>query len=317
MILVQSPLRVSFFGGGTDFPDFYKKEGGCVISTAINKYIYVIVKPRFDDKIRLTYTQAELVDKVDDLQHDIVKACLKRVGVTKGIEIVTIGDVPAGSGLGSSSSVTVGILKALYAFVGKETDAEQLAKEACEIEIDTLHHPIGIQDQYIAAFGGFRYFEFFDKQVTSMKIPYGELMEHFLMFFTDITRDANKILEVQTNNVPVNFKILSEMKEVTNNALGKVTSGDYNFFGQLLDRSWTLKKKLANISTPQIDKWYKKAKDAGALGGKILGAGGGGFLLLYCPNNKKDSVREALSELSEMPFSPEPDGAKVILNYRT
>lgn len=319
MIIVQTPLRASFFGGGTDFPDFYLKEGGCALTMAINKYIYVIVKPRFDSNVRLTYTQAEIVKNSGELKHDIVRECLKQVTLTNGVEIVTIGDVPGGTGLGSSSAVTVGTLKALHAYTGHETGAEQLAQEACSIEREVLHKPIGIQDQYICAYGGFRFLEFKqDGQVTHRKLPIGKLPERLLLFFTGITRDSGIILQTQTKNIPKNRKILIEMKKMAYQAVETIEKGNYDTFGKLLHKSWQLKKKLAkSISNPKIDGWYQKALDAGAIGGKVLGAGGGGFLLLYCPNGSKEKIRTALSKLTEIPIEPEPDGAKVILNYRT
>lgn len=315
MIIVQTPLRVSFFGGGTDFPEFYRKYGGGTLSTAINKYIYVVVKSRFDDYIRLTYTKAELVKNIDNLKHDIVRECLKHVGITKGIEVITIGDVPAGSGLGSSSAVTVGVLKALYAYRGVETAAEQLAQEACHIEREILCKPIGIQDQYIAAYGGCRFFEF-GKKTKNKEVCLGDIPDSLLLFFTGITRSADKILKVQRKNVAKNINILITMRDLAKNMSKGSWKNDE--FGKSLDIAWQMKKELNHtVSSAKIDKLYQKAKGAGALGGKILGAGGGGFLLLYCPDGTKESVRQALSKLTEIPFVPEPDGAKVILNYRT
>ena len=306
MIITQTPLRVSFFGGGTDFPDFYNKYGGCVLSTAINKYVYVIVKPRFDNNIRVTYTKAELVKNVNDVKHDIVRECLKHVKINGGIEVITIGDVPAGTGLGSSSAVTVGLLKALHAYKGEETNAKQLAEEACHIEIDILKKPIGVQDQYASAFGGFRFYSFEKGKVGGFKVPPEDLQEHLLLLYTGITRESSSILKVQKKNVPKNIKILEQMKELASMAIG------YWNFGELLDKNWELKKQLGPISTPRIDRMYEVAKKAGATGGKILGAGGGGFLLLYCPYGK-DVIRKSISAI-ELPFEFEPNGSKVMLN---
>jgi D-glycero-alpha-D-manno-heptose-7-phosphate kinase len=317
MIIVQSPLRVSLFGGGTDFPSYYLKRGGCAFTTAINKYVYVIVKPRFDDKIRLTYTKTELVDSVKDLKHKIVRECLKHVGITGGIEVVTIGDVPAGTGLGSSGAVTVGVLKALYAYIGQETNAEQLAQEACHIEREVLHKPIGVQDQYISAYGGFRFFQFGEK-IRSKKLNVGKLPEHILLFYTGISRNADKVLKTQLKNTKKNWETLDAIGEVAYDALWEIEKGNPEALGVLLNQTWNLKKKLAEtISNDKINKLYNKAIKAGATGGKILGAGAGGFLLVYCSYETKDKVRKAFSNLTEMPFVPEPDGAKVILNYRT
>jgi D-glycero-alpha-D-manno-heptose-7-phosphate kinase len=311
-------MRISLFGGGTDFPAFYRKEGGCVLSTAINKYIYVIVKPRFDRKVRLTYTQAELVDKSCELKHDIVRECLKQVGINHGVEIITIGDLPAGTGLGSSSAVTVGVLKALYAYKGHEMGTEELAQMACRIELGALKKPIGVQDQYISAFGSFRFFSFGMEGVTNRKLSTGKLFDHLLLLYTGITRDADSILEVQDKNTTINLDTLRDIKALAIQALSEIDEGRWEGLGKLLDDSWRLKKKLAlSISTPQIDAWYEKGLEAGALGGKVLGAGGGGFLLFFCPNGLKDKVRQSLSDLVEIPIRPEPDGAKIILNYRT
>lgn len=311
MIIVQVPLRVSFFGGGTDFPEFYEKYGGCVLSTAINKYVYVIVKSRFDNKIRVTYRKAELVDSVDDVKHDIVRECLRHVGIDRCIEVVTIGDVPAGTGLGSSSAVTVGVLKALYAYKGVEMDAKKLAEEACYIERNILHKPIGVQDQYITAFGGFRFFEFEKSGVANFSLPTNIYLDKLLLFFTGETRDSGKILEVQRKNTSKNKEILLKMADLAEEAI------DTDEFGELLAQEWQLKKQLGPISTPKIDKLYQKGLEAGAIGGKLLGAGRGGFLLFYCPEGTKYNVRLAMSGLTELLFEPEPDGAKVILNYRT
>jgi len=301
MIITQTPLRVSFFGGGTDFPEFYEEHGGAVLTTAINKYVYVIVKPRFDKQIRVTYRKAELVNSVKDIKHDIVRECLKRVGIDHGIEIITIGDIPAGTGLGSSSAVTVGILKALYAYLGQETNPEWLAQEACYIEREVLGKPIGIQDQYISAYGGFQHFGFDSEGVTHKKVDYGDLFDHLLMFYTGVTRDSGKILKVQQKNVPRNIKILTEMKKMTHHTVT----------GELLDKTWRLKKQLGPVSNPKIDKLYAKALKNGATGGKILGAGGGGFLLLY--TNDKDKLRKAI-KLTEIPLESEPEGSKIIFN---
>jgi D-glycero-alpha-D-manno-heptose-7-phosphate kinase len=311
MIITQTPLRVSFFGGGTDFPDFYEKYGGCVLSTAINKYVYVIVIPRFDNNIRVTYTKAELVKNVNDVKHDIVRECLKHVKIEGGIEVITIGDVPAGTGLGSSSAVTVGLLKALYAFKGIETNAKQLAEEACHIEIDILKKPIGVQDQYASAFGGFKFYSFEKGKVGGFNVPPDDLQEHLLLLYTGITRESSTILKVQKKNVSKNSGILKKMKGL---ALESIHWIDKEGFGKLLGESWGLKRQLAeDISNDKIERWFAKAEHAGATGGKVLGAGGGGFLLLYCPDGTKEAVRNAL-KLVEMPFEFEPNGSKVMLN---
>jgi D-glycero-alpha-D-manno-heptose-7-phosphate kinase len=324
MIIVQAPLRISFFGGGTDFPSFFDKEGGCALTTAINKYIFITIKQRFDDMLRIGYTQTEIVDDVSKVQHELIREALRKTGITKGVEVTTMGDIPAGSGLGSSSAVTVGALQAMYSLQREYVDVERLAREACEIEIDILGKPIGIQDQYISAYGGFRFLEFSaDRKVTcrNLILNHGiqrRLSENLLLFFTGMTRQADNILGEQKDHIPQNVAILRKMKEMAYTALEELQNGNLDVLGRLLDESWQMKKQLASqISNDAIEEWYKTALRAGAIGGKITGAGGGGFLLLYCPYAKREAVRLALSHLRELPFELEPDGSKVIFNYRT
>ncbi|HEX2980065.1 MAG TPA: GHMP kinase [Anaerolineaceae bacterium] len=323
MIITQTPLRVSFFGGGTDFPSYYLSEGGCVLSTAIDKYIFVTIKQRFDDKLRIGYTRTEMVDAVDEIQHELIREALRNTGIQKSIEIITTGDIPAGTGLGSSSTVTVGSLNAMYHYLRRNVSAEQLAKEACEIEIDRLGKPIGVQDQYIAALGGMRFIEFHqDGQVVSREIELQPMVkrrlnESLLLFFTGQTRTADTILTEQKNNISDRLEILREMKKLAYRAHDELCAGNLDALGYLLDEHWQLKKHMASqISNGQIENWYQAARSAGALGGKITGAGGGGFLLLYCPYGKREAVRAALPHLRELPFQLEPDGSKVIFNYR-
>jgi D-glycero-alpha-D-manno-heptose-7-phosphate kinase len=324
MIIVQTPLRVSFFGGGTDFPPFYLSEGGAVLSSAIDKYIFVTIKKRFDQKIRVGYTRAEMVDSVDQIQHDLIREAFLKTGILKGVEVVTMGDIPSdGSGLGSSSTVTVGALHAMYTYLGEIIPAEKLAYEACEIEIDTLKKPIGKQDQYIAAYGGLRFIEFRqDGTIHSEKIHVDEksqrlLNMNFLLFFTGISRKSDTILEEQQNHIADRLVTLREIKKMAYTARNELEAGNIDILGELLHQSWLLKKQLAGpISNGSIDNMYDAARQAGAIGGKLTGAGGGGFLLLYCPHQKQDAVRSALSPLQELPFQLERDGSKVIFNYR-
>lgn len=322
MIIVQTPLRISFVGGGTDFEDFYLDNGGAVISTAIDKYVFVIVKERFDDLICLNYTQRERVERVDDIGHELVREAMRLTGVSKGIEITTLADVPAeGTGLGSSSSVTVGLLQALYAYQGELRTVETLAQEACRIEIDILKHPIGRQDQYIAAYGNLRFITFSDAgvEVEKVELPPQEkrrLNDSLLCFYTGMTRKASEILEEQKANINGRLAILSELKRLAFKAREAIVSGAFDEFGEILHSGWELKKTLASkITNSQIDERYEAARKAGAIGGKITGAGGGGFLLLYCPKEKQDAVRRAI-RLRELPFCFESDGSKVIFNYR-
>lgn len=324
MIITQTPLRISFAGGGTDFAGFYCKEGGCVLSSAIDKYIYVIAKERFDDKIRVGYSRTEMVDSVDEIEHELVREAMRKVGIQRGIEISTMADIPSeGSGLGSSSSVTVGLLNCLYAYKGEIKTAEELAQEACEIEIDVLGKPIGKQDQYIAAYGGLRMFHFCkDGTVDVDRIPVDngrrrEFSESLILFFTGITRKSSSVLTEQKQNIDDKNATLCRMRDQSYDMLKCLSNGHLNRVGRVLREGWDLKKQLAGgISNGYIDELYDKALKAGALGGKIAGAGGGGFLLLYCPPAAQSRVRTALSELKELPFRLERDGTKVIFNVR-
>ena len=324
MIIVQTPLRVSLFGGGTDFPTYFREEGGCVLSTAIDKYIFITVKKRFDDLFRVGYTRTEMVERVEDIQHELFREAIRLTGIKKGIEITSMGDIPsAGSGLGSSSTVTVGTLHALYTYLGEIVPAERLAREACEIEINILGKPIGMQDQYIAAYGGLRYIEFHqDGSVTLEKVELDSrskrrLNESMLLFFTGKTRQADTILTEQVNNINQRRAILRRMAEMARLAHTELKSGNPDAIGYLLHEAWELKKQLASgISNGEIDIIYDAARRAGAIGGKITGAGGGGFLLLYCPYEKQEAVRDSLTGLQELPFRLENDGSKVIFNYR-
>jgi D-glycero-alpha-D-manno-heptose-7-phosphate kinase len=324
LIIVQTPLRISLFGGGTDFPSFFMEEGGCVLSSAIDKYIFVTIKGRFDSKLRIGYTQTEMVDEIGQIHHELIRESLRLTGIERGVEITTMGDIPSeGSGLGSSSTVTVGALHAMYAYRGEIVSAERLAREACAIEIETLRKPIGIQDQYIAAYGGFRYFDFLpDGKVISEKIKISPearrvLNDNFMLFFTVVTRKASSILEEQTSNIKDHKSELREIKQMAYQARSDIENGNFDNLGLLIHQSWELKKRLAGtISNGHINEIYETALRAGAIGGKITGAGGGGFLLLYVPHDHQNKVRTALDGLQELPFRLESDGTKVIFNYR-
>jgi D-glycero-alpha-D-manno-heptose-7-phosphate kinase len=323
MIIVQSPLRVSFFGGGTDFRSYFAEQGGCVLSSAIDKHIFVIIKRRFDRKLRIGYTRTELVDSVAEIQHELIREALRLTGVEQGVEITTMADIPsAGSGLGSSSTVTVGALHALYAYRGDMVTAECLARQACEIEIDRLGKPIGIQDQYIAAYGGFRFMAFTpDGEVVVQTVALTadqrrQLNENLLLFYTGVTRSSAQILEEQRSNINGRGEALGRIKQLALAARDELMAGNLDCIGELLHEGWELKKTLASrISNGEIDQIYQAARAAGALGGKISGAGGGGFLLLYCPHERQARLRNALRGLQELPFRLEPEGTKVIFNY--
>jgi D-glycero-alpha-D-manno-heptose-7-phosphate kinase len=323
VIIVQAPLRVSLFGGGTDFSDYYRQDGGCVLSTAIDKYIFVVIKQRYDDMLRIGYTKTELVDRVDLIEHELIRHALQKTGISKGVEITTMGDIPAGSGLGSSSAVTVGALHAMYAYLNESVTASRLAKEACEIEIEELQKPIGVQDQYISAFGDLRFIEFnHDGSIQVNRVVMEPaikrlLNENLLIFFTGLTRKASNILGEQRQNIDLHLAVLDEMKDIARTARDELVAGNIDMLGRLLHESWQLKKQLASrINNGVIEEAYQAALSAGALGGKITGAGGGGFLLLYCPYAYRSQVRQALRKLKELPFQLEPDGSKVIFNYQ-
>jgi D-glycero-alpha-D-manno-heptose-7-phosphate kinase len=324
VIVVQAPLRVSFLGGGTDFRDFYQHEEGCVLSSAIDKYIYVIIKRRFDTKIRLGYTRTEWVDSVDELQHELIREALRLTGIRRQVEIATMGDIPSeGSGLGSSSTVTVGCLHAMYAYLGQLVDAETLARQACQIEIDILGKPIGKQDQYIAAYGGLRFITFHRDGTTRVEpLPLADeqrraLDERLMLFYTGVTRQASTILQDQVAHMQDRMETLRCLKALALEARRSLEQGQLDALGTAMDRGWQLKQQLSSgISNSAIDEMYAAARQAGALGGKIAGAGGGGFLFLYCPPKYQDAVRYALRGLRELPFRLERDGSKVIFNAR-
>jgi D-glycero-alpha-D-manno-heptose-7-phosphate kinase len=322
VIVTQTPLRISFVGGGTDFEDFYLKHGGAVLTTAIDKYVFVIVNERFDDMICVNYTQRERVEKVEDLRHELVREALKMTGINKSIEITTLSDVPAeGTGLGSSSTVTVGLLQALHSFQNDLKTAETLADEACHIEIENLQKPIGRQDQYIAAYGNFRFISFSGTGIKVENVVLTpdakrRLNESLICFYTGITRKSSEVLEEQKANINHRLGSLNQLKSLAFQARDLLIQGAFDEFGKILNSSWQLKKTLASkVSNPEIDEMYDTALKAGALGGKITGAGNGGFLLLYCPKAKQDNLRNTL-RLRELPIRFEQDGSKIIFNYR-
>jgi len=320
MIITRTPFRISFIGGGTDFREFYKTTPGIVISTAINKYMYITVKRRFEDTFRISYHKTEIVNKVKEIEHPIVREALKLTGTKEGVEVTSIGDIPAGTGLGSSSSFTVGLLNALFALQGKLKSAEELASLASHIEINILKEPIGKQDQYVAAYGGIKKIQFNSNEsvfVDSIIIKpqvIKKLKENLVVLYTGQKRKASSILHEQKDNSHKNTGHLNKIKDLTLEFYNCLMSGrDLSRIGILLNESWLLKKELSTqISNSQLDEIYKKALKSGALGGKILGAGGGGFLLLYCPKEQQSKLRYSLRKLRELDFSLEPQGSKII-----
>ncbi len=321
MLITQTPLRISFAGGGTDLESYYRESGGAVLSSAIDKYIYVILNKRFDDKIYLSYSKKEIVDTVDEIQHELVREAMRIAGITKGVEIAIMADIPSsGSGLGSSSSLTVGLLNAFHTYQGRQVTAEQLAREACEIEIVRCGKPIGKQDQYIAAYGGLNFFEFRpDGGVTVTPIRLGAIKRHWgacmMLFFTDITRSADAILKEQNANTEQKRGALDRIKALAYQARDAVVAGRFDEIGDILRENWNLKKDLASgITRGEIDRMVAAAMGGGATGCKLCGAGGGGFLLTYCARNDKNRLRQAMRGYREMPFFLERFGSKVNYN---
>lgn len=319
MIITKTPLRVSFAGGGTDIEAYYRHSYGSVVSTGINKYVFITINKRFDDTIRVSYSKTEIVSSVEELKHDIVKACLRMTGITRGIEITSISDIPSGTGLGSSSSFTVGLLNALYTYSGEQLSAEELANKACEIEIEVLKHPIGKQDQYAAAYGGINNFSFnADGSVIRNKLILSErdllmMNRKLMMFYTGIRRSANGILEQQCKDTANKIKTLDYMRDQAD-VLADIlrTKGFNKEFASVLHNGWLKKKSIVQeISNSDIDNIYNKALRAGALGGKLLGAGGGGFILFYCDEDKQQAVRDAIG-LRELDFRIARYGSRVV-----
>ena len=320
MIVVRTSLRLSLLGGNTDFREYFLNYGGLVLTATIDKYIYCIVKARFDDLIIVNYSEKEIVEKVDDLKHDLVREALKLLGVTKGLEITYLSDIPStGSGLGSSSAATIGVLNALHTYLGENVNSQQLAEEAIKIELDILGKPIGILDQHIIAVGGLRAIEFAQSgEVFCQKVEMDEsIREDFnnslMLFYTGITRKADDVLS--SFNVSDNKPLLDQNKVFANNGVEALLRGNLRKFGQILDTYWEMKKQLVDkVSNTEIDSMYGKAKKAGAIGGKIIGAGGGGFLLVMFPANKRAVIREALKDYKELPFRFTNYGSQIVFN---
>lgn len=320
MIISQTPYRVSFAGGGTDLPAFYRHEYGAVLSVAIRKHMYVTVTRRFEPSVRVSYTKTEIADTPEQVQHTIVREALKMAGLGPHMEIVTIGDVPAGTGMGSSSTLTVGLLNAMYAMRGMVTSPHKLASEACRIEIDLLGKPIGRQDQYAAAFGGFNYIRFnSDDSVDVQPVPCAaetlrELESRALVLYTEQRRDADHILKKQSEGTVDKMRVLREMRDLASEMRAVISGrGNLDEFCKLLHCGWELKRSLGfGISDERVDQWYDAARKAGAQGGKLLGAGGGGFLFLLAPPERHEAIREALGRPREIDFGIDRLGSRII-----
>ena len=323
MIISRTPLRISFVGGGSDLPAFYRNRPGAVVSTSINKYVFITATHRFDRQICAKYSITETVNDVNELKHELIREALYMVGLKDSIEITSISDVPSqGTGLGSSSTYTVGLLNALYTYIGRSVDAEQLAREASAIEIERCGKPVGKQDQYIAAYGGFQFIQFnpdesvFVEPITCSPLVKDTLQERLIMLYTGMARSANGVLEEQRDNVEKDHRYrqtLQSMTQLAQDLKESLCRGDIDVFGDILHENWKLKQSLATgISNPRINYWYERARRYGAIGGKVLGAGGGGFLLLYAPVEKHEQIKASLPELQYAPFRFEPQGSKIL-----
>ncbi|WP_028849190.1 GHMP kinase [Thermocrispum municipale] len=322
MIITQTPLRIGLVGGGTDLPSFYRRHGGRVLNAAIDKYVYVIVKQRFDDDIYVNYSRKEIAHHVGELEHELVREAMHMAGVHSGVEITTLADIPsAGSGLGSSSSVTVGLLQALFAYRGRQVSAEELAERACAIEIDRCRKPIGKQDQYAAAFGGLNDIRFGPGDqvrldpVTMPPAARRRLQDELLLFFTGSTRSATTILAEQNANTTEKIPQLQQLRDLAGEAADGLRAGHVEALGAALSKGWEAKRTLASgVSNATIDAAVESALAAGATGAKVTGAGGGGFLLVTCPVERQNAVRDRLSGMRELPIKLEPVGSRVIFN---
>jgi len=322
MLITKTPFRISFVGGGSDLPAYYTRKAGAVLSASINKYMYISSHQFFEeDKIRVKYSKTETVAKVDDLQHPILRVVFDKMQIKGGLEVSSIADVPAGTGLGSSSAFTVGLLQNLYARQGKLRKPTDLAKEACEIEIDILKEPIGKQDQYASAIGGLNIFRFkengqveIEPMVTGQDLRQ-QLERNLVMFYTGIKRNASDILHEQKENSGQSDKlsILTEMVGLVDDLKDSLNNGNLDDFGRFLHQNWLLKQKLASgISNSAIEEAYNTGLKNGALGGKLLGAGGGGFIIFYCPQENQERLMKGLKGMRMFPFGFDTEGSKVI-----
>ncbi|MBI4764789.1 MAG: kinase [Deltaproteobacteria bacterium] len=325
MIITRTPYRISFFGGGTDYPNWYREHGGVVISTTINKYCHIYCRylpPYFKYKYLLRYVQREEANTINEIKHPSVRECLKFLNIDQGIEMVYMGDIPAQSGMGSSSSFIVGLLTALYALMGKMVTKRQIANEAIHIEQNLLMDSVGSQDQVAAAFGGFNKIEFggdrdfYVSPLTLGKHKLQLLHSHLMLFFTGISRNASDIAAEQIRRTQDKKRELRTMTTMVDEAVSILYGdpGGIQDFGKLLNEAWEVKKGITPlISTDRIDAIYEAAMNSGALGGKLLGAGGGGFLLFFVPPEHQPSVRETLKDILYVPFHFECLGSQIVV----
>jgi D-glycero-alpha-D-manno-heptose-7-phosphate kinase len=327
MIVTRTPVRIPLGGGGTDLPSYYTQYGGSLLSAAIDKYIYVTVNKRFEDSIRVSYSETEIADTAGQIRHPIVREALRLLNIDSGVEITSIADVPSNTGLGTSSAFTVGLLHALHTYKKEKVSAQDLAEEACFLEIELLKGPIGKQDQYAAAYGGLISLEI-DRlgntrveQLHLSEDARDQLESNTLLFYTGIRRSAGKVLAVQNRATSVRrektVESLHKIKKIGEQAKQAFLEENLDQFGKLLDLHWQTKKKLSGkISSSQVDRWYRVARKNGASGGKLMGAGGGGFFMFYC-NNGKNGFRKTMHKegLKEMPFRIDYEGSKVLVNF--
>lgn len=327
MIVSRAPLRMSFVGGGSDLPSYYRQVGGAVLSTSVDKYMYVTVNKKFDNDIRLSYSITENENSTQHIKHPIVRNTLELLNIRGGIEITSISDIPSqGSGLGSSSSYTVALLHALYAYKGESASKEELGRLSSHIEIDLCGDKIGKQDQYAAAFGGLNLIEFNedDSVVVSPVICKPETIkkmeESIIVFYTGRTRSASALLSEQSNNMKKADKreLMSNMVSLAYDMRSLLENDDVESLGELLDKNWQLKRQMTvGISDPQIDDWYSKGILAGATGGKILGAGNGGFMMFFAPKEKHARITKVMKGLQRVPFSFDNSGSKIVFSDQT
>jgi D-glycero-alpha-D-manno-heptose-7-phosphate kinase len=328
MIVTRAPLRISFFGGGTDYPEYFREHGGQTLGAAIDKYSYITVTdlaPLFDYTIRITYSLTELVSSIDEIKHPSVRECLRLLGLEGGLEIHCVGDLPARSGLGSSSSFTVALLHALHAHKGELVAAQQLAEEAVYVEREMIGERVGVQDQFLAAHGGLLHLELGRSETARVSpVPISrerlaQFQQHLMLFYTGVQRSAHEVLEEQmerTRSGAITEDLAAMARQVDAGIEILASDAPLAAFGDLLDSAWKMKRGLSSqISNLRFDAWYERAREAGAHGGKLLGAGGGGFFLLFVPPERHEAVRSALAGLQEVAIGLDQSGSRLIV-YR-
>ncbi len=328
MVICKTPMRISFLGGGTDYPEYYRRNGGQVFCTSIDKcsYITAMSYPTcFEYRIKVAYSRLELVNTIEDLHHPVVRECFRFLGIEKDIEIQYTGELPARTGMGSSSSFTVCLLHALYTHLGVLVSKRRLAEEAVHIEQEVLQERVGSQDQFAAAVGGLQRIRFArDGHIECEPIPlnnerYERFQRRLLLFYTGLTRTAHEVLKEQLENTKSGNldEQLKQLGDLVDPAVEAVAHGDFDTFGEILHTGWTIKRGLSKqIENDQISCWYEKARRAGAIGGKLLGAGGGGCLLFYAPESAHDAIRAALSDIQEIEFRFDREGSSIIFVHK-